>query len=549
MGKSLQGQEFKLKRTVFTRGLLLGLALLLAGCSRLFGPPPENGDPTQAASSTPTLAPVPALTITPPAARPTPLQVEQGPALKPGAALPGVGKWSPTGEAFLLGQGEPGLAVVLSSAAAPDFVPIPLSGPVYPFSFEWSPRGELVVFSAVRHPQDAPQIWAVDPDGSNLRSLAVFSQALSTDLAGWLDPQHLVYASDLGGGHLETRAIEISSGQKLPWGAVLFGRVYTPQNGTIPGLAGSALFEVIMISERFPEQRTFTHLNTLGSYRAMPEGGPVSPPLSADQRFLGWRGQSSQALVLWMTLLLNENQAWDHHLLLWDVDADQTHLVAPNARGGLISPEGDWLAYLTRGPASLDFRPRLPDQPPPAPLSETDFLQVLDLQSEVLRYAFAGVLHRPVMQDKPDPTGTYRRMEAAFSPGSRYLAFLSRGPAEFLVPGDPDVPEIAGEAGIYLNILDLREGRLVFAWLAHPVSGLAWSPAGSRLAFQDPQAEWVVFDLETSYIRTLTLPENGRFNEAAWSSTGRYLSLAGESCAAGEADPCLSLIFEVGETD
>lgn len=513
---------------------------MAGGCSPVVEPPPEpQPEPLPVPERTALPSPLP-----PPTSIPNPLPdtgAEPGQVLEALAAVPGEGLWSPVGDTLLLAEAAPGGQSSLLMAASPGFEPVPLAQAQALGDFAWSPGAQEVVYAA--RSEAGVEIWAVSAAGGQPRRLDSAADALSTTFLGWLDLDHLALAADLGAGHRRAAALQLSSSSLLPWGAVLFGELYPPHNGYIPALAGSDLFEVILVSGRFPEQTVLDHLNTQGSFVPMPQFEPPSPPLAADHRFVGWRGESSQALVLWTAFVPGQGQAYDHHLLLWDVEGGQVRLAAAGGRGGLASPDGRWLAYLGRGPARSGEAlpqpgelPRLPGETLSRPESADaeDTLHLLDLSAGQTAFSWPEPLHRADPQARPDSTGTHQVLEASFSPGSRFLAFLSRGPARSALSG----------AQAYLNIYDLQDGRFLFSEPAEAGSPLAWSPGERWLAYRSDAGGWRLLDLPSAQFHTLQVPEEGSA-PPAWSASGRYLSLPGQGCAAPGQTPCRSYLFDL----
>lgn len=525
------GEESRGRAGVSGVALMVGVVMWMAACS-------AAPTPTGPATSTHE----PSMTPPPPSPTPIPTATERPsptpyPALVRADGLEGLtaigdyyGEWSPTANEFLLTDATDEDVSILI-ADAPDFAAavINAEGARYPRVglgaqvATWTPDGQRVVFSGPV--ADDPggstyniDVWLMDKNGLNVHPVNP-GETASRDLefVGWMDDRTLVYESYTGGGSNHARVLDIYTGENLAE-AWTHGYFHHPNTNYFVGTCWCPGDIAFVVSRR--RQRA-EHFGMFGPYVVS------SPPYDfgfeyPEYAFQDWlRGTNKMFLQMFSDDIHGREYAPVSELLLWDLDAGTLSLLAPDGLNGRFSPDGRYLAYLTLGSPRLDAedRPVSTRSEPKDPLLPRD-LQLLDMQSGQV------VLSLPVSDDErayKDGPFVYRP-HMAFSPDSRYLAFVTPGQVRLDADGWPVDVDSDVEGLAYLNVLNLTSGAVNLS-IASGAMAPDWSPISDRLVYSDPQGHLAVLNVEDGHSTPITRNGEERLIDLQWSFDGQYISL------------------------
>jgi hypothetical protein len=351
-------------------------------------------------------------------------------------------------------------------------------------------------------------------------------------LAGWANERSVLVADYSGGGHWRFELVDYLSGQVQRVGGV-HGSMFAPRAGYIPVVdhppgpmilyvvgeqAPPPDVEIVFVSSygrRYPTDQIPQFFDGLEWHEINTYFEGWVPQANA-LLFLGFQWQeSSSERDNWLTTT---------QLLRWNLATDQLDLIVPNSADARFSPDGRLLAATTLGPVQIDaqgrFSAALPTQlernAPPT-------LHLLDWPAQTVR------LSLPVLAeyDPFHPITGYAypdyRPAIAFSPNSRYLAFVSpiplrTDPEGGVLTGNADTP-----ANPQLHVLDLQTNQIVWSGPGGyfvPV----WSPESDRLVYLDPAGNWQLLDLPSGSAVAITASGGQRLTDPAWSFQGSYLS-------------------------
>jgi hypothetical protein len=373
----------------------------------------------------------------------------------------------------------------------------------------WSPNGQLVAFI---DQNDDLQIALAD--SSNIHLVTSISSLRLPINIQWVDTNRLIYKHYQGGGHSSFTLLEISSGitekiATIPGGTMApYYADYLPVTSEI----GVADYRLIVLSNLFPtsEEMLPKHI-TSGHYRLF----PLYQSTNVDEAWTsynGWLPGTNQLLVAWKQYKIPGEEVQQEALLFWDVSTNQISVAAPNGIEGILSPDGKYLAYLTRGPAILN-----PQNKPihnekadkfilwsVSPLVPT-YMQLLELASgKVILSVPAKTLN--------------------FSPNSKYFAFFVQGElpkdVEFYLNG---IQPVDGY-GIY--IIDLAHEKSILM-IDDAASLPVWSPVEDKFLYEDDNGEIILFDVLNQHsTKILQLLKNEMVRAIRWSHEGDYFFIS-----------------------
>lgn len=238
--------------------------------------------------------------------------------------------------------------------------------------------------------------------------------------------------------------------------------------------------------------------------------------------FKDWQPGTEKMLV--QAFFYNRTtQSTTHSLLmLWDVDPKIVDALIYSALDGRYSPNGQWLAFMTLGPAPL-----YPEGTPSFDLGflvsngQAPYLQLMDSNSRVVR------LSLPVVTTI-DPSGRYvlniYDTPLSFSPDSRYLAFLTPGMLVIDQTGKLVVLQVSQESVPYLSVLDLYTLQPLLSTPAGGYRDKYFSTDSRWLAFQGNDSNWYLMRLAMGYVQALSIAGGERLYWNGWSSDGSHFS-------------------------
>ena len=249
-------------------------------------------------------------------------------------------------------------------------------------------------------------------------------------ILGWLNPQMFVASGYQNGGVYGTYMVSLSdreltaatflmaqafwsrSDRYLPIFSSLFvGEGILSVIGQSPMMPPHA-FEWLENTHRFPHENIGSSLDNQNFIFQNWQRDTPNMLMS----WIGWEGSHLDAVIT------------NASLMHWNVENDNVRLIAPGGIAGRYSPDSKLLASATLGPA-------LPGGGDPfvAQTVSSEALPMLHLSDpffETITFSIPGVVQRSELIPDYD-------IAAAFSPDSRYLAFLTPGRPQIDSNGKP----------------------------------------------------------------------------------------------------------------
>ncbi len=520
------------------------------------GQPTELQQPTKTPEPTPTPTIQPTKTHTPlPTLMETPTLEEQ--VVWASGVFPLIidrfaGNWSPVADEMISIRNTNGETGPVALASAPEFVPetINLEG----FSFvdkspDWSPDGRYILFFGTGPDiqaeeggsDDVGDLWVMDKDGLHPRRVPPEEYTSSLwfpGIVGWINESAPVISEYTGGGTYQVSIIDLLGGRVLA-DAVFAGAFFKPNRNHVPAINternDSYLFVVETNPQTLPPEMWIRIMSDYA--RVFPYSKYNIPPIERNMIFDDWLSGTNKVLATWFTYDMGsglDGYITAARLLFWDVDRDVVIPFAPGGVDGRFSPDGKWLAYITLGSDSQVNKQPL-DQLTLEPVSRDDrtFLKLLEIEND------QEILNLPAVSLKDNMYFQFPVYETVlnFSPDSRYLAFLTAGSIRVDDTGWPVSIDQSNLGFCYLNILDLKDKRLVrslpstqpeyweFSSFTSGTSWPVWSPRSNRIAYRDQSGNWQVYDLVTGNVLPLMQAGGQIVKDAAWSYDGHYLKL------------------------
>ena len=393
--------------------------------------------------------------------------------------------------------------------------------------FTTSPNGRWTVYGSVPLDEFQPDwpeystLTRLNNQDNRVDSLLTVEGRLHwLSFPGWMDDNTLSMADYAGAGFFRYSLLNVSSG-------TILSRVQAHGPAGRP----SSLYLPIAEENGGP-YRLFVLTRSQQSELYMALSGPTQfargfPPeyIAPDMHalFKDWQPGTQRMLV--QAFFYNRiNQTTTHSLLmLWDVESKVVDALVYSALDGRFSPSGQWLVFLSMGPAPL-----YPEGTPSfdlgflVPSGQTPYLQMMDADSRVVRFSVPVVTMF-------DPSGRYvlnvYDTPLSFSPDSRYLAFLTPGMLVIDQTGKLVVLQATQESVPYLSVLDLYTLQPLLSTPAGGYRDFYFSPDSRWLAFQGRDSNWYVMRLATSYVQSLMMAGGDRLVWSGWSTDSEYFCL------------------------
>lgn len=507
---------------------ILLFSFTLVGCSSAGTAPPGDILPTATyLGVTPSPLPLPTKTPTivdlptqsPTVTAPPKDELVWSPEISP-IFLDGVpGSWSPTAnEIFLYRCHQDSLKV----AQAPDFIPMQISP--YPVNcvfvnsvpITWSPDGQRIYFGGplpenyeAAEDHDVADLWAVDRNGQNLgRIFPGGSPHSDLDFKGWLGNQILFTWSYGGGGHQSIGMLDTKQKNFLG-GAFFYGKIYRSNNQYLAAITGEPSMTAFAIGSH-PQAKEF---ELASSEYAKPI------PFDGLSLFLDWFPKTNKMLALGFQYG-QFHEMTKNQLLIWDVDNDTIDEMVSGGIGGLFSPDGQYLVYVTQGPATLDNANR----PAPIEINQEEnlapYFQLLNLANKKVSMSL------PITSDDTiaaDFVWEPFHPNITFSPDSKYMGFVTTTDVKLLDHHWLSEPQQDEKDEFYLAVVDLENEQLVFSQKGNflPV----WSPQGNRFLFFDEENNLALFDVDTGLTKKITENAGKNILNVSWSFDGSYIAV------------------------
>lgn len=383
-------------------------------------------------------------------------------------------------------------------ASAPEFLPEDITpDDIFCNSYsmtEWRPDGtQLLVNGEFSDAEwigsaasnDSSRVFVMDMDGSNPRETNAGGWLF--DFEGWMNEQRLVTSSYRGGGNWIVSIFDIDTNEELAWAWIYAHFVnyvdtdFVIANSGDPFIGASAAIFSTEAIRPVPEPTL-----DIGSREGF---GPYINHLSFnedpweilyDSRYQDWSSESNQMLVLTWEADLPEDIFHENavtSMQMWDVEADQLTLIVPDAIFGRISPDRNFMVFMT-------------------PAESHPQLQLLNRVSGEIQF----------IQPAYAETDIHFIVAAftSFSPNGRFLTFFS------------PIPE--------LMIYDLENGEFLPPVTAVPSTPL-WSPDNGRFVYTDPENGLSIYEVATQSTYPLAVSGGERLSNPQWSFDGTYLSV------------------------
>jgi hypothetical protein len=460
-----------------------------------------------------------------------------------------LGTWSPAFDELLssypestelgwpIGEKTAGVAI----ASSPDFKihPIDLGAmKFYYWTFEWSPDGRKILFGGPSQEGDEEAIgddtyiWIMDRKGENAFKLDETRGYPYhwLDFLGWMDETMIVITEYAGGDNYNMDMINILNGGIEGSVDTLYGDFFQPNKTFVPAIVdNNGHYRLILIKRGVHAEMTFWF------DEENPGPLPSEPVLwiDADEStsFKDWRPGFDQMLAYSFTQNFEvedshapiEKQLIASQLLLWDIDKNAVLPLAPDGVDGLFSPDGRTLAVVTIGRAELNTDDTFTMHPSgPYPEDVKTYLYIIETDNSQVSLGLPVIVTRGC---EIEPCRDYPNFKTrmSFSPGSRYLAFLS--PGKVVLDENGKLSRFEELDGlIYFNIVDIKTKQFVYSAPSSDAIPL-WSPNSDRLVYRDENFNWELLDITDDKSSPLTLSGGENARDPAWSHDGRYLSL------------------------
>jgi Tol biopolymer transport system component len=446
------------------------------------------------------------------------------------------GYWSPTANALVGVQAATVITGTLALSGAPDFT-------LQPFHFEqaegaiynpsWSPDGQSILFGAPNNNRGGfildiwSKLWVIDRNGSNLRLLPGNFRAISFPF--WMDRTTVVVTSYSGGGHESVSEINYLTGEELVDDTLNYFFMGMPQGGFLPVNSGEdynahILTRVQQVQPPLCQENCYTVEFPRQQINA--SGYP-------NTYFEDWLPGRQVALIN-----VFRGRELATRLFLWDLATNDVSTLIPGGISAHFSRDGQNLLFTTMGPYSL-YTSTITSELTLDPISDsgTIYLQLMDFSEHKVLMSLPSITWDKFWDT---PRGDFN--VAWFSPDGHYLAFQSLGSVVTGESGWPSAIDSGDTAHTYLNILDLRQKKLIYSFPApHYWREISWAPTSDKLIFRNLYDEWMLIDLSTMELLPITVRNGWQISEnPTWSYDGHYLSLT-TRLPIHEYDPGLSM--------
>jgi hypothetical protein len=393
-------------------------------------------------------------------------------------------------------------------------------------AFTASPNGRWVVYGAVPLAEYDPN-W---PEYSTLARLNIQDGRVEPLLAedgrlqwlsflGWLDGNTLAVSDYTGDGFYRYSLVDISNGSLLTQAQVR-GPAWPPNSTYLPVVEETGGFYRLFVLTRSPQAEPYLSISGANLFaRGFP---PDYIALNLNVLFKDWLPSTNLMLVqafVYNPISLSTTQSL---LMEWDVDAGDVQVLVYAALDGRYSPDGRSLAFVTSGSASLypDGTPSF-DLGMQVPILQQTYLQLMDTNSRMVLFSL------PVVS-MVDRSSRYvidvYDTSLAFSPNSRYLAFLTPGLLVSDQTGELNILPMSQESAPYLSILDLNTFQPILSTPIGAMKGYYFSPNSDHLAFLGKGGNWYLLRLFNSQVQALTAGGGELLRWNGWSSDSAYFS-------------------------
>lgn len=369
------------------------------------------------------------------------------------------------------------------------------------FNWQWSVDGLVIYFFQPLHAEGPENysIWRITTDGTNLEQ--VVSVGNGTQLNGWLNDQWLVWSQSTGwafGGiyvsniaTLQTYETNIGIDSSVFFGAPsAIVTIYTTTSSSSPQPSSSEQFFsalVIVIAEG--ETQLFTSEKHYLSFDPTASNGSE---YLFNSYPLGLLPDKQQILVLtWSTgvNLTGESYLDDPTLTklqLWNFADNSLTEVVQGAIDGLVSPTGEYLAYVAVTDNQLALHL----------LNQT----TAEVEFNYPIYGYSQDIYA-------QPQFSFDR-KYKFSPDGRFLTFHVKTHAENR-----------------LIVYDIKN-QTIMADLPSTSFYLDWSPNSQKFTYQAGNGYYHVYDVASQKPIPLIKSGNQLILDQKWSFDGSYLALS-----------------------
>jgi Tol biopolymer transport system component len=245
-------------------------------------------------------------------------------------------------------------------------------------------------------------------------------------------------------------------------------------------------------------------------------------------RFEDWQPGTNTMLANWFvyTDTSGENLLQAAHLFQWNIAEMSAISVIPGGISAQFSPDGSILAFTSFGAIGSGLT--VPnDGLSPIPIDPTlpIYLQLQNRQDGqiFLSLPIESGLGKMKWNDQTGLNEFFQyREKVFFSPDGHYLSFFTTGPVSVDENGWPRSLENSDSVNRFLNILDLREKKLLYSL---PTARKCWSGTNNdtQFIYQNPEENWVLIDLTTRTITPITLQNGKQLSCPSWSFDDQYL--------------------------
>jgi hypothetical protein len=393
-------------------------------------------------------------------------------------------------------------------------------------TFTASPNGRWVVYGAVPLAEYDPNrfeyssLARLNMQDGRVEPLLTGGERLQwLSFLGWLDGNTLAVSDYTGDGFYRYSLVDISNGSLLTQAQVR-GPAWPPNSAYLPVAEETGGSYRLFVLTRSPQAESYASISGANLFARGFPPDYIAPNLNV--LYKDWLPSTNNMLV--QAFVYNPiTLSITHSMLMeWDVDARVVQLLVYAALDGRYSPDGRSLAFVTSGSAPL-----YPDGTPSfdlgiqVPMVHQTYLQLMDTTSRKVLFSL------PVVSAF-DRSSRYLidvyDTPIAFSPNSRYLAFLTPGLLVSDQTGKLVILPMSQESAPYLSVLDLNTFQPLLSTPIGAMKDYYFSPNSDQLAFLGKEGNWYLLRLFNSQVQALTTDRGEVLRWNGWSYDGVYFS-------------------------
>lgn len=355
----------------------------------------------------------------------------------------------------------------------------------------WTPDGQQVLFTGspldISAPIESEGIFITDITDRDKQVLLTGEQVgtkWGPDFRFWLDEHTFLYSGYITGGRELNALVNIQTNTRS-----LSLRISHAEDISAFYLVGDNGMQTTSYTSAFAIPLEEMWSTSLGF--DFFDRYALSPSIFSSA-FMDWLPDTNQMLVLtWdKDLDLYEDAPVTTQLQMWDMAANTLTMLIPRGTDGRFSPDGAYLAYLTRNENGFD-------------------IQLLNRADNRV------IFTTPQYSKENDELGA---PSFSFSPDGRFFTFYVH---DAVSPDDS-----------LLKVFDIPSQQVIAELPATPYWEFTWSPNSEYFLYENEYGRLALFNLKDSSTISLTENNDSRLSKPQWSFDGSYLSVTvGEKTA------------------